>query len=157
MADILGDGAIKVSWCTTVANVNTPTAAEATAGVALESFITPDGLDIQITTDEVDASSIGSNQYQTIPGRRKGAITLTMKNQGEQAVPFTTFAARVDGFLMVRYGVPSSTAYAAAQRVWVYPCRASDRAPISPAANEMLKFSVPLTVTGTYSEAVALT
>jgi hypothetical protein len=125
--------------------------------VALETFITPDGLDIAITTDEVDSSSIASNQYQTVPGRKKGTITLTLKNQGEATAPFSTFAARASGYLVVRYGLPSTQAYAAAQKVWVYPAQASDRAPISPAANEMWKFQVPITVTGTYYEAVALT
>lgn len=157
MADILGDGAIKVSWCSTMANPLTPTTAEVTAGIPLESFITPDGLNVAITTDEVDASSIASNQYQTIPGRKKGAITLTFKNQGESNPPFTTFAGRPDGFLVIRYGLASTQAYASAQKVWVFPARASDRAPIAPAANEMLKFQVPMNVTGTISEAVSLT
>ena len=157
MADILGDGAIKVSWCTTISNTSAPTAAECTSGVALETFITPDGLDIQVTTDAVDASSIASTQYQEIPGRRKDSITITFKSQGDSAAPFTTFAARPSGFLVVRYGLAATTAYAAAQKVDVYPCTAGDRQRISPAANEMLKFSVGMFVTSPMVPAATLT
>ena len=51
MADILGDGAIKVGWVTTISNTAAPTAVEVGAGVDLETFITPDGLDIQMTVE----------------------------------------------------------------------------------------------------------
>lgn len=156
MADILGDGMIKVGWVTTISNTAAPTATEVTAGVDLETFIVPDGLDIATSTDAVDASSIASNQYQEIPGRRKDGITLTFKSQGDAAAPFTTFASRPSGYLVVRYGVAPTTDWTAAQKVDIYPCTAGDRLRVSPAANEMLKFQVPLFVTAPAIPSVAL-
>lgn len=156
MADILGDGAIKVSWVTTISNTAAPTVAEMTAGVSLETYITPDGLDLQVSTDAVDASSIASNQYQEIPGRRRNGATLTLKDQGEANAPWTTFASRPSGYLVIRFNVASTTDWSAAQKVHVYPATAGDRLRMSPAANEMSKFQVPIFVTGTVQESVAL-
>lgn len=156
MADILGDGAIKVGFLTTCADPAAPTAAEVAAGVDLETFITPDGLQIATTTDAVDASSIASNQYSEIPGRRKDDIVLTFKSQGDSAAPWTTFASRAPGYLVVRYGVDSGTDWAAAQTVDVYPVTAGDRQRIPVAANEMLKFQVPFMVSSAMSPSVAI-
>jgi len=157
MADILGDGMVKVGWVTTLSSLTAPTAVQVTAGVDLETWITPDGLGITTSTDAVDASSIASNQYQEIPGRRKDSITLTLKNQGDANAPWTTFASRPSGYLVVRYGVdPVATDWTAAQRVDIYPCTAGDRQRISTAANEMLKFSVMLFVTSPAVPSVAL-
>jgi hypothetical protein len=156
MADILGDGMIKVGWVTTLSSTTAPTAVQVTAGVDLETFITPDGLAITTSTDAVDASSIASNQYQEIPGRRKDSITLTFKSQGDAAAPWTTFASRPSGFLVVRYGVAPATDWTATQIVDVYPCTAGDRQRMSTAANEMLKFQVMLFVTSPAVPSVAL-
>jgi hypothetical protein len=156
MADILGDGMVKVGWVTTLSSTTAPTAVQITAGIDLETFITPDGLGITTSTDAVDASSIASNQYQEIPGRRKDAITLTLKNQGDANAPWTTFASRPSGFLVVRYGVDPLTDWTAAQKVDVYPVTAGDRQRISTAANEMLKFQVMLFVTSPAVPSVAV-
>ena len=157
MADILGDGKIKVGWVTTLSSLTAPTQVQVTAGVDLESWLTPDGLNISTSTDAVDASALSSNQYLEIPGRRKDSITLTFKSQGDAAAPWTTFASRPSGFLVVRYGLdPVGTDWTAAQTVDVYPCTAGDRQRMSTAANEMLKFSVMLFVTTAMSPSVAL-
>ncbi len=148
MADILVDGNIKIWWANAIASTAAPTVAELTAAVALETFVTPDGLDIQVTTDAVDVGSIASTQDQEIPGRRKDAITLTFKQQGQDVPPWTTFSLRPDGFLVVRRDVPTGTAATAAQKVQVYPARAGDCQQIKGAKNEASKFSVPLFVTG---------
>ena len=147
MADFLVDGYTKVWWATTLSDPSAPTTAELTAAVPLEDWITPDGLDIQVNTDAVDAGALSSTQDAEIPGRRKDSITLTFKQQGQAAVPWTTFAGRADGFLVVRRDVLRSTAAAVAQKVQVYPGRAGDRQQVKPAKNEVSKFSVPIFVT----------
>jgi type V secretory pathway adhesin AidA len=156
MADIISDGMTKVGWVTTISNTAAPTAVEVNAGVDLETFLTPDGLGVSTSTDAVDAASLASTQDQEIPGRRKDSITLTFKDQGEAAAPFTTFASRPAGFLVVRRGVASTTDWTAAQKVHVYPVTAGDRQPQPSAKNEVLKLVVPLFVTGPVQASVAL-
>lgn len=156
MADILADGMTKVSWCTTISNTSAPTAAELTAGVALESFITPDGYGMSTTTDAVDVGSLASTQDAELPGRRKDSGSLTFKHQGDAAAPFSTFAARPAGFLVTRFGVAATTAFAAAQKVDVFPATAGDRLRMPSAKNEVLKFQVPIMVTGTAQVSVTV-
>lgn len=147
MADIISDGMTKVTWMLTCSTTSSPTTAQLNAGVSLENYITPDGLNITVETAAVDTGDIASTQDSEIPGRRKDSITLTFKSQGHSAVPWTTFASRPDGFLVVRRSVATTTAWTAGQVVAVYPCRAGDRQDIAPAPNEVEKFSVGMFVT----------
>lgn len=144
MADIISDGMVKVGWVTTLSSLTSPTATQITAGVDLESFLTPDGLAIELGDDEVDVSALNSTFSPTKPGRGTVSIELTFKDQGQANAPWTTFASRPAGYLVVRYGVATTTDWAASQKVDVYSVKAGDRKPIAPAANEVAKFSVQL-------------
>lgn len=144
MADIIADGMVKVGWVTTLSSTTSPTAVQITAGVDLESLLTPDGLGIELGDEAVDNSALNSTFSTEKAGRGTVAITLTFKDQGVAAVPWTTFASRPVGFLVVRTGVDATTDWAASQRVDVYSVKAGDRNPIAPAANEVAKFSVQL-------------
>jgi len=155
MPDILSDGNVRVSWVTTISNTSAPTAAELNAGVALENFITPDGLSITTGTDGVDNSALSSVQSTQIAGRRTDEIEITFKQQGQAAAPWTTFTARPNGYVVTRRGIASSTAYAAAQKVQVFPAQAGDRQIVSPAPNEMEKFSVSFFVTAPVADAAS--
>lgn len=156
MADIISDGKTKVVWMLTCATQTAPTAAELQAGVDLETFITPDGLDIQSSVTQVDTGALSSTQDSEVPGRKKDSITLTFKHQGDSAVPWTTFASRPNGFLCVRYGTDVTTDYAASQSVDLYPIRAGDRLRLAPAPNEVLKFQVAMSVSGDVQQSVTL-
>jgi hypothetical protein len=148
MADIISDGMTRISWVLSISNTNAPTTAELNAGVALESFITPDGLSITTTTDGVDNSALNSTQSTQIAGRRTDEIELTFKQQGQGFPPWTTFAARPNGYVVMRRGIAAATAFASSQKVQVFPSQAGDRQNISPAPNEVEKFSVSFFVSG---------
>jgi len=156
VADILADGNTRLSWVTTISNTAAPTTSELNAGVALESFVTPDGLSISTSTDTVDNSALNSTQSTVLPGRRGDEISLTFKQQGQGAAPWTTFASRPAGYLVVRRGIASTTAWTASQKVQVYPCTAGDRQLQPPAANELEKFTVPLMVTAAVNDAATV-
>lgn len=156
MADIISDGTTKVTWMLTCATQSAPTAAECTAGVSLEAFITPDGLQINTTDAMVDTGSLASTQDSELPGRRKDTVTITFKDQGESAAPFSTFASRPAGFIVVRRNVAVATAYSAGQTVFLYPAKAGSRQVGVAAANEVSKFTVQFGVTGPVQESVAL-
>lgn len=156
MADIISDGMTKVSWVTTISNIAAPTTSELNAGVALETFITPDGLNITTSTDGVDNTSIASTQSTQVAGRRNDDLEVTFKQQGQSAAPWTTFASRPSGYLVVRRGVATSTAYASGQKLQVWTAQAGDRQMISPAPNEVEKFSVKFFVSGTVNDASSI-
>lgn len=156
MADIVSDGNVRVSWVTTISNTAAPTTAELNAGVALESFITPDGLKIDTSTDGIDNSALNSTQSTQMAGRRTDSIELTMKNQGQGAAPWTTFANKPSGYLVIRRSVSSATAWTASQKVQVFPAQAGDRQMLSPAANDLEKFSVTYFITGAVNDAATV-
>ena len=156
MPDIISDGATKVSWVTTISNTAAPTTAELNAGVALESFITPDGLSLNTSTDPVDNTSIASTQSTQVAGRRNDEVEITFKQQGQGAAPWTTFASRPNGYLVVRRGVATATAWTAAQKVQVFPAQAGDRQMIAPAPNEVEKFSVKCFISGVVQDAATV-
>lgn len=142
MADIISDGMTKIIWMTTCADASAPTVAELGAGTALESFVTPDGLDQSTEEARVDVSSIASTQDQEVAGRRKETVILTFKNQGDANAPYVTFADYPAGYIAIRQGVASTTAVAASQLFDVYTVKAGARQRIAPAPNEVLKFRV---------------
>lgn len=154
MADIIADGYVKVGWVTTLSSLTSPTATQITAGVDLESFLTPDGLGIELGDEAVDTSALNSTFSTEKAGRGTVSIELTFKDQGQANPPWSTFASRPTGYLVVRTGVAATTDWAASQKVDVYSVVAGDRKPLAPAANEVAKFSIQLFSTADPSIAV---
>ncbi len=142
MADIIGDGNIKVYWVSTISNTSAPTTAELNAGVDLTSFITPDGWTIATSEAEVDNSALNSTDDTRLPGRRADDIQVTFKHQGDGSAPWTTFASKPSGYLVERTSLAYATAWTAAQKVRVFVVQAGNRNKVPRTPNEVEKFSV---------------
>lgn len=142
MADIVDDGMTKVSFVATISDTAAPTVAELNAGTALESFLTPDGLGMEFGNDSVDVTALSSTYNAELPGRQTVSTELTLKHQGDASAPFSTFAAKPEGYVVVRRHVAATTAWAAGQLAEVYPVQIGTRRRMAPAANEVLKFTV---------------
>jgi hypothetical protein len=124
-ADLLGDGNVKATFVLTIANVSAPTAAELNAGVDLQEYITKDGLGIAPEQAAVDNTALASRDETEDAGTVKYSIELTVKRKDEAAedIGWNTLTDRTLGYLVVRRNLPHETAYAAGQRVEVYPVR----------------------------------
>lgn len=142
MADIVNDGMTKVSFVATISDTAAPTVAELNAGTALESFLTPDGLGMDFGNDSVDVTALSSTYNAELPGRQTVSTELTLKHQGDTAAPFSTFASKPEGYIVVRRNLAATTAWTAAQVAEVYPVQIGTRRRQAPAANEVLKFTV---------------
>lgn len=158
MADIVMDGNVRLSWLTAISNTSAPTTTELNAGVALEAWVTPDGLGFgPVTGGKVDTTAVNSTQNTSAVGRRDdGDPFLIFKNQGYAAAPWTTFAGNPSGFIVVRRGILGTTAWASTQKVFVYPCAASYRAPAAYAANTVEKFTVGFMINGIVVDTAAV-
>lgn len=154
MAYTLADGMTKVTWCTTIASTAAPTATELNAGTDLQTYVVPDGLDVNTEETRIDVGNLGSRQDEEVAGRRKENLSLTMNNLGMGSAPFSTFAAYPSGYIVIRYGVLSTTAYAADDVVDVYTVTAGTRQRIKPAANDTLKFKVDFYSSAAMADAV---
>lgn len=143
MADIVGDGNIRIAWLTAApSNLNAPTVAEISGGVDVTPQITPDGWNVATSEAEVDNSGLNSTDDTRLPGRRSDSIEVTFKHQGDGAAPWTTYSGKPAGYLVERTSVPYSTAWAASQKVRVFPVTAGNRNKLPRTPNELEKFAV---------------
>ena len=142
MADIVNDGMTKVGFVPTISSTSAPTALELAAGQDLESYLTPDGLGMEFGNDSIDVTALSSTYNAELPGRQTVSTELTLKFQGDASVPFSTFASKPEGYIVVRRNLAATTAWTAAQTVEVYPVQIGTRRRMAPAANEVLKFTV---------------
>ncbi|MFI2612052.1 hypothetical protein [Kitasatospora sp. NPDC018619] len=149
MADLISDGNIKVAWVNSIANIQSPTVGELTAGYDWTTRLTPDGLKTDPTTADVNTSSLASTFETTVPGRKAYSAEITFKRgtTPQEDQPYNTLAYGVSGYLVVRRGTPYAGAFASGDRVEVYPVTATEPQNIAPAANEVLKVQVKLSVT----------
>ncbi len=146
MADLGFDGMVKVSWVPTIASIAGPTVAELNAGTSLEPRLLPDGLTITADTAGVDTSKMNSTANSTIAGRR--SFTLGVRYvRGDDTASLAVEAAltyKANGHLVVRRDIVSSTAYAAGQKVEVYPAQCAQANPDSPAPDTLQAVEVPM-------------
>ena len=142
MADIVSDGMTKVAFVTTIAAPAAPTEAEMAAGEDLEGFLTPDGLGMDFGNDSVDVTALSSTYNAELPGRQTVSTELTFKHQGDAVAPFSTFAGKPEGYIVVRRNVDATDAWAENDVIEVYPVQIGTRRRQAPAANEVLKFTV---------------
>lgn len=149
MADYGFDGMIKASFVSTIANVAAPTTAELNAGVSLEGQLTADGLSVSTETASVDTSKLNSTSNSEIIGRDSFTVGVTYV-RGSHAAATAVQNALVrgaSGYLVVRRDVTSTTAWAASQKVEVYPVQCKRANPSTPAANALQTVEVPMSVT----------
>src|SRR5690349_19590910 len=146
MADMLLDGNVKVSWVPTIASLAAPTSAELTAGTSLEQRLTPDGLDISFDTDMIDNTSLGSTYNTELVGRSKVSMSLKYKalSTGTTAPIATAMVYQATGYLVVRRGMPATSAFATTQKVEVYPAQVGRPNPDAPAPNSIQTITVRL-------------
>lgn len=152
MADapaLISDGFVKVTWVPTIAVQNAPTVAELAAGpnIDLECQITPDGLAREASDDSVDTSRLCSVFTTMQVGRTSFNVSLTLVRLSGTDEAYATLLKGTVGFIVIRDTLPVGTAYAAAQKVQVYPVQLGTQSDATPAANEMQKFVLPMFVT----------
>lgn len=146
MAVIIIDGRVKVTFCTAISNIAAPTTTELNAGTALQSYITPDGLDIAASTGKVDVSNLGSTFTTTKAGRRSFDSSIKFHHESGTDVPYNLFPYNTDGYLVVRRGVLATTAWTAADKVEVYPINTGEPMQEKPAPDGTWDFTVPMFV-----------
>lgn len=152
MAKMLADGNVKVTFVPTILNIAAPLAAtELSAGgsLTLECLITADGLSISVDEAVVSLPALCETFDAESPGRAKYAIDLTMFRHVATADDdaWVTLVRGLSGYLVIRYGVAVTTAYAAADKLLVFPCTFGERKPLPTEANGGVKFASHVYVT----------
>lgn len=148
MADIPVDGKTRVAWVPTISNAAAPTVAELDAGILLQSTVTADGLaGFAPETAEVDAGSLASTFDEKSIGRASFSNTmLRLKKQTGTDTIYDTLVRGAEGYIVVRRYVDQATAWAASQKVSVFPVICGETKELDPEANTMARYEVPTIV-----------
>jgi hypothetical protein len=156
MSVVIMDGRVLVYWLTACANIAAPTTTELNAGTNLTTYIRPDGLDIGMDTGSVDVGNVGSTFTLTRVGRRNPTIMLGCHHDATSSTTdpaWNLLVYRTTGFLAVRTGVLTTTAWASAQggggttgALQVYPVECGEFTPSKPGPDTSWDFDVPLKV-----------
>ena len=152
MPDLLTDGRTKVYYVPTISNIAAPTTAELNAGTQLENIMTPDGLiGFEPDTADVDNSALNSTFDTKIAGRASFSNTsVRLKKQSATADTVYNLLVRdLAGYIAIRRGVTSTTAWTSADKVEVYPIVVGEVKNLPPAANEVQKYESPLKISTT--------
>lgn len=149
------DGNVRTDIVPAVANINAPTTAEATAATAknLSCYITAGGFTFapeqETIADERECDTFVASQ----PGRvSTGSPTITVIDNTGTTLS-ATYNVAVDAlvpgttiYIIRRYGLPFSTAFASTQKVDVIKAVVGKKQRIQPEANSVFRSTYPLFV-----------
>ncbi|KAB2347353.1 phage tail tube protein [Actinomadura rudentiformis] len=138
MADLLGDGNVKVTVVTTLSSKSTPTAAQLNAGIDIQEYVTKEGLDIKVDQAAVDNTALASRSETEDAGTTKHEVVLTYKKQDTPLgdVAFNALPPRELRWIAVRRDRAHETAWAAGQPAEIFPVRCGDYMRQAPKLNE---------------------
>lgn len=146
MADIYGDGQVRVAYVPTIANIAVPTTTELNAGILLHDTMTPDGLQgFEATTADVPTDKLSATFDTVTIGRDSysgTAIRLDKQTVGSDTIR-STLSRGTGGYIVIRRGIAATTAWASTQQVEVYPIICGRRKELAPAKNTLLAYEVP--------------
>lgn len=149
MAKYANDGMLLVYYTLTVANKAAPTTAELNAGTNLTPWCTKDGVTTPSNQNFVDDSALSDTYDAQVVGSFGGPISLTLKRDGTPAndTAWNLITYGLLGFVVIRRGLTSATAWAASQKAEVYPVMFHEPLPQQTASNEQGRFTAQAAVT----------
>lgn len=147
MAKYSNDGQIRVQVVTTIANQAAPTAAELNAGTHITGFLSKDGLTTPADQNNVDVGTLAETFNAQVPGTFGGAIEMTGLRDNAADTLWNLITYNLARFVVVRRGLPTATAFAAAQSVEVYPVQFHEPVPDQTGGDEVSRFNISAPVT----------
>jgi hypothetical protein len=119
MARLVYESNTRVYWATTVANIAAPTVAEIGAAINLSGFVTKDGVNTNLKTNNVDSATIQDSFDAETVGSWGSDLALTMYRDSTADTAWTTCVYGQVGFLIIsRFGAPTT-----GKKVEVYPAQ----------------------------------
>lgn len=143
------EGRTRVYWCTTISDITAPTAGEIAAGEDLSCFITKDGVNPGLSTNNVDSAAICETFDAQDVGSFGANFTLTMFRDDTSDDAWDLCVYGTVGFLVVWYNaVPGDEdPPEAGEPVQVWPAKMHQPVMNPSAANEMQKFTEAFAIT----------
>ena len=148
------DGNVRAVLVPAIADKDAPTAAELTAGIDISCYLTGDGLAISVDQAAITDERQCSTSTFEKRGRKTHSVDVTYIDNSNSVAHAAFNAAREaldEGsvhYLVTRRNLPYETAFAAAQKVRVYPIEAGFPAEVPGEANSVTRSTSKLFVTG---------
>ena len=148
MADIIVDGKVKVALVDSISDIDAPTVAELAAGTDIDSQLTADGLSgFQPDTAEVDTTALSSEFDTKRPGRSSYSGTMLRFKKQDSDTVYDTYVKNTATHVVVRRdGSAASDAWAASDKVEVYPVVCGEVQNMDPEPNSVQRFELPVLV-----------
>lgn len=155
------NGTILALFVPTIASPAAPTVTELTAGtvVDLSCYITGDGLSTEVSENSVEDPRLCSKQVFEARGDFSNTLELTYVYNTTSAPDDEAriaLAPGTAGYIVLRYGLDSDEAIAAADLVDVYPVEMGAQRKNTPARNSVHTISQKPFITGTVHRDVAV-
>lgn len=142
------DGKIRIQWVPgTTLSVSAPSAATVTAGTRLDLFVTKDGLTVPADQNNVDVAVLSDTFDAQVVGSFGGAIEMTGVRNDTADTFWDLCVYGTVGFIVVRRGLASAVAFAATQKVEVYPVQMHEPTPAQTGGNTVGQFTISMPVT----------
>jgi peroxiredoxin family protein len=142
------DGKIRVQWVPgTALTIATPSAAAITAGTRVDTFVTKDGLTVPADQNNVDVAVLSDTFDAQVVGSFGGAIEMTGVRNDTADTFWDLCVYGTVGYIVVRRGLTSATAFASTQKVEVYPCQMHEPVPGQTGGNTVGQFTISFPVT----------
>lgn len=145
MADIIIDGYVRVAYVPTIASIAAPTTTELNAGTLLHSTLVPGGLEgFEPSPGEVDNTAFDSSFDTKLPGISafSGTRLMFKKQTGTDTIFNLLTVFNTAGYIVVRRNVDADTAWAASDKVEVYPITTGQFGLVAPERNTVSKYWV---------------
>lgn len=158
-AAVAADGNIRAAFCTTL-TPGAPTATQLNNGVDLSYYLTPDGLTPNFDEQEITDDRMADTQTFQQRGRVKKTLeTLRYvfnPNSAPDNLAYSSMPKGTNGYVVLRYGISADTAFAAGQKVDVWPITCGERQKEPGEANSVLRIRQRVFVTNTVGEDVTV-
>jgi hypothetical protein len=146
MARYANDGMIRIQVVASISNIASVTTAELNAGTNITNFVTKDGLTVPANQNMVDNASLAETFDSQVVGSFGGPVTLTGIRDSATDTFWDLVVYGTNTHLVVRRGIATATAYAAAQKLEVYPIQWHEPVPMQTASNEQGRFTATAAV-----------
>jgi hypothetical protein len=147
MARQVYEGKTNVYWLTSLSNKNAPTVAEITAGVALTNFVSKDGVEVNINSNNVDSATIADTFDAQVTGSWGADVTITMFRDNTADTAWNTCVYGTNGFLVIDRFRASGVLPSVGNKVEVYPAQMHQPSPENSASNQVVRFTEKFAVT----------
>lgn len=151
-SSVAADGNLRVTFVPDTADA-TSAADLISDGIALTYYLTPSGLSRNITENQVDDPRLTLIQSLSRPGTTSQTLELQyVFGDDTDNVAQETLVRGTKGYIVIRYGLPNSTEYAAAQTVDIIPVIAGYQRKDTPTSNSVFTLTQSFGVTGDTKE-----